>query len=57
MNGLGRVLIWIFLLYHVQQGEQAILPNVGLIIVLSNYLGMEEEPFLNITFPSISLGS
>lgn len=36
MNGLGRVLILIYLLHQVQQGEQAILPNMGLIIVLSD---------------------
>lgn len=36
MNGLGKVFILIFLLYQVQQGELAILPNMGLIIVLRN---------------------
>lgn len=36
MNGLGKMFILIFLLYQVQQGEQASLLNMGLIIVLSN---------------------
>lgn len=55
MNGLGKVFILIFLLYLVQQGEQAILSNMGLIIVLVISPGMVEKWSLNITLPSISL--
>lgn len=55
MNALGKVLILVFLLHQVQQGEQAIRPSMGLIIVLSNTSREKGESFLNIIFSSIGL--
>lgn len=54
MNGLGRVLI-LLLLPH--QGEQAIRPNIGLIIALSHTSRDGGRVILSIIFPAISLDS
>lgn len=57
MNGLGKAFILLFPPHQEQQGDQAIRPNMGLIIALSHTSRDGGRLVLSITFPAISVDS